>query len=243
MEDTTPKPKKGTGCAVFGWTIFSCMLLFLTFFGYKVWYYAKQIRSGNLVNLPQFQQQFTAVSAAVSSTDFAAREIVEAGNQPELGNKNAVLTIVEFADFECPYSKEESNVVRRLMARHGDKVRFIYRDLPIASLHPNSATTSLAAECANEQGKFWQMHDKLYAATPPFTFVTLKSMAAEVGLDVTQFERCMVENRYGSEIAADIQTANALGLRGTPTFFINGQRIEGAIPEEVLEKIIERYTE
>lgn len=243
MEDTTPKPKKGTGCAVFGWTIFSCMLLFLTFFGYKVWYYAKQIRSGNLVNLPQFQQQFTAVSAAVSSSDFAAREIVEAGNHPELGKKDAILTIVEFADFECPYSKEESNVVRRLMARHGDKVRFIYRDLPIASLHPNSITTSHAGECANEQGKFWQMHDKLYAATPPFTFETLRAMASEVGLDMTQFERCMVENRYEAGIKADIQTASALGLRGTPTFFINGQRIEGAIPEEVLEKIIERYTE
>jgi protein-disulfide isomerase len=239
-ETTTPKPPKKPGCAILGWAIFSFFVLFLAVFGYKVLHYAMQIRSGKIIELPQFSGDFSATAAQASSANIVSEEILNVGNHAELGNKDAYLTIVEFADFECPYSKEASFTVRRMMAKYGDRVRFIYRELPIPALHPNSVGTSLAAECASEQGKFWQFHDKLYTSAAPFTFAQLQTMGREVGLESMQFDKCMIENRYETAIKSDMQTAAALGLRGTPTFFFNGQKVEGAIPEEVFENIIER---
>ena len=145
---------------------------------------------------------------------------------------------VEFADFQCPYSKEESATVRRMLAQYGDRVRLVYRDLPIASLHPDAAQAAMAARCAGEQGKYWAYHDKLFANSPQLDFASLVRFAKESGLDAVSFQTCLASNRYKAEVDADAALAARVGVEGTPTFFFNGIKVEGAVPEEVFERAI-----
>lgn len=213
-------------------------------FAYRVWYFASKIRSGETVPLPQYQNEFTAsLGRPALSSAIVERTLVETSGNPELGADAASapkLTIVEFADFGCPYSAREHVAVRRLMAKYGDRVRFIYRDYPIASLHPDAYQASLAAECAREQDRFWPYHDKLYANATALGYEQLLRYADEVGLDARRFTSCLAEQRYKEEVERDMAAAEAFGVRGTPTFFLNGQRIEGAIPEDAFTALIDR---
>ncbi len=161
-------------------------------------------------------------------------------SDPTFGNPNAPLQIVEFADFECPYSKEESFIIRELQAQYPDKIHFIYRDFPLEDLHPNAFRASEAAQCANDQDKFWALHDKLYQNADRLTDLDIKLYALEAGLNITQFNKCFDERKYKDEIEGDRADGIAAGVVGTPTFFINGKKIEGAIPMEVWQQIIAR---
>jgi protein-disulfide isomerase len=243
LESKRPSAKRGLGCAIAGWAMFAVLLGVVGFFGYRVWFYYGQIRRGELVELPQFRSNFTSsgASAAVGSAN-PDRQVVEAGDHPAEGPAADVakLTIVQFADFQCPFSKEEATVVRTLMRKYGDRVRFVYRDYPLVSIHPDATQASLAAECAREQGKFWAYHDKLYLNSPSLGFQDLVRYAEEIGVDTRQFERCLVDERYRDKVEEDRALAERLGLRGTPTFFFNGQRVEGAVPEDVFENLIEK---
>jgi protein-disulfide isomerase len=238
----TPVPDgRKPGCSVLGWVLFFVAFVVIIFVGYRTKGYYDRLRSGDIVELPQFTQKFTA-GRKTSPVAVADRAVVESGDQPTLGTEEgAVLTIVEFADFECPYSKEEAPVIRQLMAKYGDRVRFVYRDYPIESLHADARQASVAAECAREQGKFWAYHDKLYANAPSLGFSSLLRYAEEAGLDEMQFERCLTENRYLDAVVKDTAAAAELGVAGTPTFFLNGQKVEGAVPVEAFERLIESF--
>lgn len=234
------------GASVLGTIVLVLLFALLALFGYRVWFYASQIRKGEIVDLPQYRSAFTVTGdqPTLSST-IVPREQVETADNPELGlgkDAGAKLTIVQFADFECPFSATEHEVVRRVMAKHGDKVRFIYRDYPINEIHPNARAAAMAAECAREQQKFWAYHDKLYANQSALGFNDLTRYAEEAGLDTAQFQSCLVDERYAAKVDADAAAAKTLGLRGTPTFYFDGQRIEGAIPEDVFEQIIGKMT-
>ncbi|MDO8505400.1 MAG: DsbA family protein [bacterium] len=161
-------------------------------------------------------------------------------NDPTFGDPNAPLQIVEFADFECPYSKDESLIIRELQAQYPEKIHFIYRDFPLDNLHPNAFRASEAAQCANDQNKFWALHDKLYQNARSLTDLDIKLYALEIGLDITQFNKCFDERKYKDEIEGDRADGVAAGVIGTPTFFINGKKIEGAIPMEVWQQILAR---
>lgn len=161
-------------------------------------------------------------------------------NDPTFGDENAPLRIVEFADFECPYSKEESLVIRELQARYPGKIHFIYRDFPLDDLHPHAFRAAEAGQCANDQNKFWPMHDKLYQNADRLTDLDIKLYALEAGLDITQFNKCFDERKYKDEIEIDRADGIAAGVIGTPTFFINGRKIAGAIPMEVWQQILAR---
>jgi protein-disulfide isomerase len=230
-----------SGCMAMGWIALTIVAVVLGLFGYKVWHYARGIRSGTEVRLPQYLSQFTAAGGAVAADAVAAAGVTLAPTTAvSLGNEQAGLTIVEFADFSCPYSKAVSPSVRRLMLKEGVDVRFVFRDFPVVALHPDAPAAAAAARCANEQGKFWPYHDKLFGTTPPFSTAQLLQFGREVGLDEGQFERCVTSNRYADAVAADVAAAQTLGLRGTPTFFFNGQKVEGAIPDAVLTQIVDR---
>lgn len=234
------------GASVLGTTVLVTLFVILAIFGYRVWFYASQIRRGEIVDLPQYRAAFTVAGEQPTlSSTIVPREQVETADNPELGlgkDDGAKLTIVQFGDFECPFSASEHEVVRRMMAKHGDKVRFIYRDYPIGEIHPNARTAAIAAECAREQMKFWAYHDKLYANQSALAFADLKRYATETGLDTAQFEACLIDERYAAKVDADTAAAKALGLRGTPTFYFDGQRVEGAIPEDIFEQIIDAMT-
>lgn len=233
--------KKNLGCSIVMWAGFAVLAFFVILFAYKVWYFSDKLRKGEAIDLPQYESHFTraggAVATGVSAVDRAA---IETADNPELGSAAAKLTIVEFADFECPYSKDTANVIRKVMAKYGDKVNFIYRDYPLTSIHANARPAALAAECAREQGKFWEYHDKLYGNAPALSYADLLRYGKEVGLEEKQFESCVAGEKYKEKVDADTAAAQKLGIAGTPTFFFDGVKVEGAIPEEIFEAVIQR---
>jgi protein-disulfide isomerase len=161
-------------------------------------------------------------------------------DDPAIGPPDAPITIIEFSDFQCPYCKRWHNeVYGRLMQEYQGKVRVVFRDFPLSSIHPDAESAAEAADCANEQGAFWEYHDKLFNGDQLGQTVYLQ-YAQELGLDMDKFKTCVDTGRYKSEVAADYDYASNLGVRSTPTFFLNGLPIVGAQPYDVFKQVIEQ---
>jgi protein-disulfide isomerase len=150
----------------------------------------------------------------------------------------AKVTVVEFADYECPYCQQASSIVRSLSLKYQSSVRFIIRDFPLSQIHPDALAGAEAAGCAEEQGKFWPMYDRLFAQNGTLARTNLDQAAASIGLDSKAFDQCLDSHRRLPEIRADQADGTKAGVVGTPTFFINGQRIAGVIPQDTFEQII-----
>lgn len=159
-------------------------------------------------------------------------------DDPYKGSNEAKVVIVEFSDFECPYCFQEFPVVRQIIETYGDQINFIFRDFPIAD-HPYAQKAAEAGECAHEQGKFWQMHDKMFINHDQLDDESLKIYAQQVGLDTNQFNECLDSGKYKKEVENDYANGLAAGVTGTPTFFINGQIVEGAVPLEFFKQVID----
>jgi protein-disulfide isomerase len=167
------------------------------------------------------------------------RNEVSADGAPFKGGAKAVVTIVKFEDFQCPFCKQVQPTFEKLLARYGDKIKLAHRDFPIDSLHPQARLAHEAARCANEQGKFWAYHDKVYANSSKVGVEDLKSYAKEVGLDQTKFDQCVDVGKYKAAVQKDIDEGNRLGVTGTPAFFINGRLISGAQSLENFARVID----
>jgi protein-disulfide isomerase len=163
---------------------------------------------------------------------------LSAEDDPSFGPKEAPIQIIEFSDFECPYSRDFAFSLRELMIKYPNRFNFIFRDFPLVEIHPNSFRAAEAANCAAEQGKFWPMHDKLFQNQERLSDLDLKLYALQIGLDMVKFNQCFDGHKYKEEIEIDLADGKAAGVIGTPTFFINGVKVEGVIPKEGLEKII-----
>ena len=129
------------------------------------------------------------------------------------------------------------------MTLYSDRVLFIYRDFPLTTVHPNAFNAALAAECAHEQGKFWEYHDKLFVSQHDLSGTTLRRYAASVNLDTRQFNACLSSQKYASEVQADFDAGRAAGVTGTPTWFINGQKVSGVIPLEAWKTVLDALLE
>lgn len=211
-------------------------------FAWRVYHYAALIQSGELTEEDlAFANRITESASLASGPVPEGQFNVATADDPSLGLSAAKVTIVEFADFGCPYSREESLVVRAAAAKYGDQVRFVYRDFPIVELHPEAFDAAEAGECAAEQGRFWDYHDKLFSNQSDLSEEALVRYAMELNLNAGDFQRCMDSDRNVQEVQDDYAAGVAAGVRGTPTFFINGVRVTGAIPQDVLEKLIERF--
>lgn len=206
--------------------------------------YYRKIKSGNIADLSQFRSQFTALSNATAAEGaaLARRGELETADDPSLGNTNAPLTIVEFGDFECPFCKRAYPIVRELAAKYPDTIRVIYRDFPITALHTGAQRAAEAGACAHEQGKFWAYHDRLFDRAPAFSTEELVRYALQIGLDETAFRSCLTSRKYEKEVASDYAAGIAAGVVGTPTWFVNGTKIEGMVPLQVWEGIINKLT-
>jgi protein-disulfide isomerase len=158
---------------------------------------------------------------------------------PFKGPAKAPVTIVEFSDFHCPFCRQVLSTLARLESQYGDQIKLVFRDFPIESLHPEASKAHEAARCANEQGKFWAYHDKLFASPPKSNPEILKGLAKEVGLEMAPFENCFDSGKYQAIVKKDIEEGNRLGVTGTPAFFINGRLISGAQPLETFTRIID----
>jgi protein-disulfide isomerase len=164
---------------------------------------------------------------------------IPVGDDPAWGPPTAPVTIIEFADFECPACKESLPVLRQLRDLYPDRVRFVYRDFPLAA-HPQARPAAEAAHCAHEQGKFWAYHDALFAQAPDLKPSDYVILAERLGLNRAEFTACLAGTRPKAAVAKDLADAQNLGLSGTPTFFVNGRYLVGFQTLEALRQHIDR---
>ena len=156
------------------------------------------------------------------------------------GPEDAPITIIEFSDYQCPFCRRwHQEVYQPLLAAYPGKIKLVYRHLPLTSIHPDAFPAAEAAMCAGEQNAYWQYHEKLFASELLGTEV-YKQYAQELGLDVTTFEACITDHKYQQAIQEDSDFAVNLGVRSTPTFFVNGLAIVGAQPLEVFKQVIDK---
>jgi len=153
------------------------------------------------------------------------------------GNAAAPVTIVEYLDYQCGYCRRAEGVVNEILERHGKDVRFVVRDYLISADHLPAAR---AARCAGDQGRLWEMHRELFAEPTDLSTADLAARAAKLGLDAAAFSACVESDRHDSAIVGDHETGRALGIEGTPTFFVNGMRLQGSPSREDLEDLIRR---
>jgi protein-disulfide isomerase len=175
-----------------------------------------------------------------ASTGTIARSFIETKDDPFLGIEKADIVIVEFSDFQCPFSKEVYPTLKQISQEYQTSVKIIYRDIPNLTNHPDAANAALAADCAFEQKKFWEYHDLLFDNQADLSLVNLKQLAAKLNLNMAQFNQCLDSRQYLSEVQNDLQDGLQLGITGTPTFFINGAKVAGVIPYETFKLIIEK---
>jgi Na+/H+ antiporter NhaA len=150
------------------------------------------------------------------------------------GKEDAPVTLVEYGDFECPYCGQAEPIIRELLASHDDDLRYVWRHLPLADVHPFAQMAAEASEAAAAQGEFWAMHDRLLAHQDELTPRDLRQHAEAIGLDVERFAEDMRQRRYAPRVTDDVSSADASGVAGTPTFFINGRRHFGVYDIDTL---------
>jgi protein-disulfide isomerase len=170
------------------------------------------------------------------------RTTVSAGTSPAKGQASAPIELIEFADFQCPYCLAASPTVKRVLDTYGDRIRFVYRNYPLAN-HPQARPAAEAAQCANEQGQFWPYHDRLFGEPGKLSDGDLKQTAASLGMDAAKFNKCVDEHKYRGVVDADAQAGNEAGVTGTPAFFINGRLLSGAQPFDAFKRVIDEELE
>jgi protein-disulfide isomerase len=165
------------------------------------------------------------------------RVVVDSTGHPALGAKDAPVTIVEFTDFQCPFCKASEGTIKQLQQKYGDKIRLVHMDFPLP-FHSHAMDAAKAARCANEQGKFWQYHDALFANQSKLAPADLKATAKTLGMNSTKFDTCFDSPKYDGQIKADQATGERVGVDGTPAFFIDGRPLTGAQPIPKFEDLI-----
>lgn len=154
------------------------------------------------------------------------------------GKADAPVTIIEFSDFECPYCRRAQKVVHQVEEHYGDKIRFVFRHFPLP-FHEKAPKASEAAQCAQDQGKFWPFHHALFDDGTELSVPAYKALARKLQLNTKTFNDCLDSGRQAQRVAADLEDGRLLGISGTPTFFVNGIRLVGAVPFEEFRSIID----
>lgn len=151
------------------------------------------------------------------------------------GPSDAPVTVVEYADFQCPYCGTFHPTMQRLMTDYPNKIRWVYRNFPLTSIHPEAQPAAEAAECAAQQGKFWEFADQLFSNQQSLTTAYYPEVAKNIGLNVGKFTSCVKDGSGRAKISADVTDATQIGVSGTPTSYINGTEIPGAQPYETVK--------
>jgi protein-disulfide isomerase len=175
--------------------------------------------------------------AAAAPAEPAVQNI-EIGNAPVMGPKNAPITIVAFSDFECPFCGRVIPTLKQLEQDYKGKIRVAFKNSPLP-FHANAKPAALAALAANEQGKFWEMHDKLFANQKALDRASLEKYAQEIGLNMNQFKAALDSNKFEAQLNADMAESSRVGVNGTPSFFINGRSVVGAQPVDAFKRVID----
>jgi protein-disulfide isomerase len=163
---------------------------------------------------------------------------VELGNSPAKGPKDAPITIVEFADFQCPFCATAQPIVEEVLKEYKGKIRYVFKNYPLVQIHPEAIPAAIAAECAQKQDKYWQMHDGLFENHKKLSDDTYTKIAQSIGLKMDEFNKCRKDPSISAKINADIEYGQSLGINATPAFYINGVQLMGALPKSEFEKVI-----
>lgn len=187
----------------------------------------KQLRQKARVQFFLEEPRLPALASAVSS--------------PSIGAKNGAITIVEFADFQCPYCRDSQSVIREVLAAYRNDVKLIFKHLPL-DIHPEALTSARAAFCAGEQSLFWKYHDALFS-TQSLSTDFINRAAATLSLDMAKFEECLKSDVSRDAVLQDKKDAARWGINSTPTFVVNGTLVRGAVDFETFKTLIEREIE
>ncbi len=173
------------------------------------------------------------------------RKVLETADDPFLGNPNAQIVIVEFLDFKCSNCQTASPIINKVAQKFGNKVKIIVRDFPVESTHPGATALAEFASCANEQGKYWPVHEMLFQnqnqIDAALTDDNIASLARVSDLDIIKLKECLGVNRSHVEVNQDYADGFKYQVKGTPTFFVNGQKLVGAISYEDWEKYLNNF--
>jgi protein-disulfide isomerase len=170
----------------------------------------------------------------------ALRERLVRPDSHMTGNAGAALTVVEFADFECPVCARQEQVVEEIRARYAAQTRFFFRQFPLTELHPQAEKAAEASECAAEQGKFWEAVKNFYNWQDDLRDEALESYAVQIGLDKNLFDGCLASGSMAGKVRRDLEDGIALGVRGTPSFYIGQKKVEGFLTIEAFTKLIDK---
>ena len=225
------------------------LILFAAFIVIVFWSDTKLLKEGAVDTLDSlnFEGQFSTAKKTPAPNNNVANAVnAESLTAPSLGSGVAPLRVVEFIDFGCPYSKEENSIIRELAVSNPDMIWFQERNFPVIGddgtlLHPGAQAAAVAAACAGEQGKFWAMNDALFANqndAGTFSADDLRRYAIGAGADGAKYDACIKLGKAGAAVAADNKAGLALGVTGTPTFFVNGIKFDGAITVDAWQQIL-----
>ncbi len=189
---------------------------------------------------PTTQASVAQAPAQTQAPQYVRYEIPAEGF-PSLGPEDAPIVMVEFSDFQCPFCKRfHDETSQALLAAYPDKIRFVYRHLPLTSIHPNAFPAAEAAMCANDQNSFWQYHDAIFSDQQNLGPEMYPQIATTLGLDMTTFQDCLTSEKYKDAVQKDLDFALKLGVNSTPTFFLNGLAVVGAQPLEAFTQLIDK---
>jgi protein-disulfide isomerase len=163
---------------------------------------------------------------------------IQLGSAPVRGPANAPITLVAFSDFECPFCSRVVPTLKQLEEEYKGKIRVAFKHQPLG-FHANAKPAAMASMAANEQGKFWEYHDKLFANQKALDRASLEKYAQELGLDMGRFKAALDSNKYDALVSADMAEAGRVGVEGTPTFFVNGRKLVGAVPADAFKQLID----
>lgn len=183
----------------------------------------QQAIQGQLKAIQDLLVRATRPPPRQSPVETVATVLKGAGDDPVLGDAGAPLTLVEYSDYQCPFCRRHALTTMAKIKKElidTGKIRYVFRDFPIAQIHPNAPKAAEAANCAGDQGKYWAMHDRLFRNPNNLAAADLPGHAAAIGLDGAAFAACLASGRHEAEIRQDMADGNAAGVRGTPTFFV-----------------------
>ncbi len=228
---------------VLGTLAFIGIILVVSVFSWRVFAFYRDIRAGEInpalgYTTTEFSRAATAFAVQAATKGDAAGDI-RGEDDPTLGSDDAKIVLVEFGDFGCPYSREVAPIVRAIARQYAHDIQLMYRDFPIDDLHPGASLAAEGGGCAKEQGKFWEYYDAVFALSTPLSAEALVSIGDTIGLDSEAFERCIESGYYANDVADDTSDGANAGVVGTPTFFFNGQKVEGSIPFIIFNQIVD----
>jgi protein-disulfide isomerase len=196
-----------------------------------------------LENLPLAAAPSPRARPARANRPDANREYkITLGDAPIRGGSDAVVTIVEWSDFQCPFCNRVSPTLAKIHEEYGDQVRLAFKHMPL-SIHPQAAAAHAASEAAHRQDKFWEMHDLIFKNQRDLSVATLEGYATSMGLDMDKFRSDMKADDVAKRIDDDLKQASQLGVTGTPSFFINGKFLSGAQPFASFKRVIDAALE